>query len=127
MVTNGRPPNVFDARCTSARVLGLIANKWTALIIHKLAAGTKRYGELQHAIGGVSQKMLTQTLRNLQREGIVQRTSYPTVPPKVEYALTPLGRTLVEPLRALCRWAEEHSAEIETARRQTKAGQPAIV
>ena len=91
----------MDAQCPSRLVLDRIADKWTALIIQVLAHGTKRYAELQREIGGISQKMLTQTLRSLERDGLVQRKVHPVVPPKVEYSLTKLGRTLIEPLRAV--------------------------
>ncbi len=113
-------PSVFNARCGAQQVLERIADRWTALIIYGLAGGTKRYSELQRTIGGVSQKMLTQTLRRLERDGLVARRVYPVIPPKVEYSLTPLGRTLIEPLRAICQWAEAHLAELERAR----AGSP---
>ncbi len=109
-------PNVFNGRCESQEVLELIADKWTALIIYALAPGTKRYSELQREIGGISQKMLTQTLRSLERDGLVAREVYPVVPPRVEYSLTPLGRTLIEPLRAICRWAETHLHQVHAAR-----------
>jgi DNA-binding HxlR family transcriptional regulator len=78
--------------------------------------GTRRYSELQRLIGGVSQKMLTQTLRKLERDGLVERHVYPVVPPKVEYSLTPLGETLTELLKAVCKWAETHLDELEAAR-----------
>ena len=81
----------MNAHCLSRVVLSRIADKWTALIIHVLATGTRRYAELQREIGGISQKMLTQTLRSLERDGLVSRKVHPVVPPKVEYALTPLG------------------------------------
>ncbi|MGH9470835.1 MAG: winged helix-turn-helix transcriptional regulator [Terriglobia bacterium] len=109
-------PNVFRVECGSHQVLELIANKWTALVICSLGPGPLRYTELRRQIGGVSQKMLTQTLRNLERDGLVSRKIYPVVPPKVEYSLTPLGRTLFGPLRAICRWSEEHLAELNAAR-----------
>ena len=116
MVRIGQHPNVFDPRCGSQRVLDLIANRWTALVIYALAGGTQRYSELQRKIGGVSQKMLTQTLRRLEQDGLVARRVYPVVPPKVEYSLTPLGRTLIGPLRAICKWAEAHLPELERTR-----------
>src|SRR5256886_13331306 len=78
-----------------------------------------RYAELQRAIGGISQKMLTQALRSLERDGLVQRTVHPVVPPKVEYSLTRLGRTLIEPLHALCRWSEKHLAELQAKDRKS--------
>ena len=116
MVRANEKPSVFNARCGAQQVLERIADRWTALVIYALADGTKRYSELQRTIGGVSQKMLTQTLRNLERDGLVGRRVYPVIPPKVEYSLTPLGRTLIEPLRAICRWAEKHLAELEQSR-----------
>ena len=108
--------SVMNPKCHSREVLDRIADKWTALIIHVLSNGTKRHSELQREIAGVSQKMLTQTLRSLENDGIVSRKVYPVVPPKVEYSLTPLGRSLIEPLQAICRWAEKHLPELEAAR-----------
>jgi DNA-binding HxlR family transcriptional regulator len=113
-------PSVLDAQCPSRLVLDRIADKWTALIIQILARGTMRYAALQREIGGISQKMLTQTLRSLERDGLVQRTVHPVVPPKVEYSLTRLGRTLIEPLHALCRWSEKHLAELQANRSRAK-------
>lgn len=115
--------SVMNPRCLSRVVLERIADKWTALIIHVLATGTHRYAELQREIGGVSQKMLTQTLRTLERDGLVQRKVYAVVPPKVEYTLTSLGRTLVEPLQAICRWSEKHLAQLEANRARVDAKQ----
>lgn len=110
--------DVLNPRCPSREVLDRVADKWTALVLKALAAeGTLRYGALQRRVGGVSQKMLTQTLRALERDGLVARHVYPEVPPRVEYALTRLGRSLTEPLSALCRWAESHMPEIASARR----------
>ncbi len=109
-------PSVLNEHCGAREVLDLVANKWTALVIRALSQGTRRYSALQRAIGGVSQKMLTQTLRSLERDGLVERTVHPVVPPKVEYSLTPLGTTLTEPLGALCRWAETHLGELQAAR-----------
>src|SRR5207247_4708576 len=75
----------------------------------------RRHGDLKRRIGGISQKMLTQTLRLLERDGLVRRSVYDVVPPRVEYALTPLGQTLLEPLRAICRWrSEEHTSELQS-------------
>src|SRR5215472_16474530 len=109
-------PSVLEPQCPSRLVLDRIADKWTALVIQILASGTMRYAQLQRAIGGISQKMLTQTLRSLERDGLVQRTVHPVIPPKVEYSLTKLGRTLIEPLQALCRWSEKHLPEIQANR-----------
>jgi DNA-binding HxlR family transcriptional regulator len=113
--------SVMDAQCPSRLVLDRIADKWTALIIQVLAQGTRRYAELQREIGGISQKMLTQTLRSLERDGLVRRTVHPVVPPKVEYALTRLGRTLIEPLQSLCRWSEKHLSELQANRARARA------
>jgi len=114
-------PSVLDPRCPSRVVLERIADKWTALVIQILARGTMRYASLQREIGGISQKMLTQTLRSLERDGLVRRTVHPVVPPKVEYSLTRLGRTLIEPLQALCRWSEKHLTELQANRARAKA------
>jgi DNA-binding HxlR family transcriptional regulator len=108
--------SVMNPECLSRVVLDRIADKWTALIIYVLAAGTHRYAALQREIGGISQKMLTQTLRSLERDGLVQRKIHPVVPPKVEYSLTPLGRTLIEPLKAICRWSEKHLPQLQANR-----------
>ena len=116
MVRNYPEISVCNAQCPSRRVLELIADKWTAIAIYRLSKGTKRYSELQKEIGGISQKMLTQTLRDLERDGIVSRMVYPVIPPMVEYSLTRLGETLIKPLSQLCKWAETHILEVETAR-----------
>jgi DNA-binding HxlR family transcriptional regulator len=121
MAKAAAPPSVMYAQCPSRLVLDRIADKWTALVIQVLARGTMRYAQLQREIGGISQKMLTQTLRSLERDGLVQRTVHPVVPPKVEYALTRLGRTLIEPLHALCKWSEKHLPELQSNRARAKA------
>ncbi|MEP6686465.1 MAG: helix-turn-helix domain-containing protein [Verrucomicrobiota bacterium] len=113
--------SVLSPGCPSRLVLDRIADKWTALVIQFLARGTQRYSGLHREIGGISQKMLTQTLRSLERDGLVQRKVHPVVPPKVEYALTKLGRTLIEPLQGLCRWSEKHLSELEANRARAKA------
>src|SRR6266496_1300569 len=113
--------SVMAAQCPSRLVPDRLADKWTARIIQVLAHGTKRYAALQREIGGISQKMLTQTLRSLERDGLVQRKVHPVVPPKVEYSLTRLGRTLIEPLHTLCRWSEKHLAELQANRARAKA------
>ena len=108
--------DVLDAECPSRQVLDRIADKWTALVIRVLAEGTHRFGQLQRRVGGISQKMLTQTLRDLERDGLVERTVHPVVPPHVEYRLTPLGRSLRQPLDAICAWAEAHLGQMLAAR-----------
>ena len=109
--------SVLSPGCPSRLVLDRIADKWTALVIQILAMrGTLRYSGLKREIGDISQKMLTQTLRSLERDGLIRRKVYPDASPKVEYALTPLGRTLIEPLNGLCRWTEKHLPELEANR-----------
>jgi DNA-binding HxlR family transcriptional regulator len=110
----------MNPACDSRKVLERIADKWTALIIHVLSSGTKRHNELRRQISGISQKMLTQTLRSLENDGIVIRKIYRVVPPMVEYSLTPLGRSLIEPLETICRWAEKHLPELEAARARSQ-------
>ncbi|MBG9887281.1 HxlR family transcriptional regulator, partial [Bacillus toyonensis] len=93
-----------------------IANKWTAMIVIALSDGPLRFGGVRQAVDGISAKVLADTLRDLERDGILTRTPYEQMPPRVDYALTPLGRTLREPLAALARWAETHIEEVEEAR-----------
>ena len=114
-------PNVLDQNCESRQALDRIADKWTALVVYALVAGPKRHGELRRAIDGISQKMLTQTLRSMERDGLLHRRVLDQVPPHVEYSLTPLGMTLTEPLVAICRWAMEHLPEVQEARRRAGA------
>lgn len=108
--------DIMLATCPSRTSLARIANKWTAMIVIALSRGELRFGQLKNEVGGISGKVLTETLRDLQRDGIVSRKSFDEVPPHVEYALTSLGRTLNEPLTALARWAEQHIEEVERAR-----------
>lgn len=111
-------PNVLNATCPSREVLELIADKWTVLVIYALDGDVKRYSEIQRSVSGVTQKVLTATLRKLERNGLVSRTVYPVVPPKVEYKLTPLGRSLTEILMELTHWAEKHLDKVQKARKQ---------
>ena len=111
-------PNVLSAQCPTRQALDLIADKWTTLLIYLLSRGKQRYGDLHRQVGGISQKMLTQTLRKLERDGLVTRHVYPEVPPRTEYELTKLGHTLIEPMGALCDWAGAHLAELEQARKR---------
>ncbi|MDH7499226.1 MAG: helix-turn-helix domain-containing protein [candidate division NC10 bacterium] len=108
--------NVYNERCPTRVVLDRIADKWTVLIVGALEKKTKRFGELRREIGGVSQKVLTQTLRGLERDGIVSRMVYASVPPKVEYSLTELGRTLVRILEAIREWSEKNIEKVLKAR-----------
>ncbi|HEX3368355.1 MAG TPA: helix-turn-helix domain-containing protein [Candidatus Cybelea sp.] len=108
-----------QAECPSRLILDRIADKWTTLIMGILAQHERRrFNELRRTIGGISQKMLTQTLRDLERDGLVKRTIYPEVPPRVEYELTDLGRTLCGPLGSLTQWAHDHMDEVKRAHAQ---------
>ncbi|TDC47077.1 transcriptional regulator [Actinomadura sp. KC345] len=109
--------DVFAASCPSRRLLDAIGNKWAGLVIVALGLkGPMRYSELSLRIEGVSQKMLTQTLRGLERDGLVTRTVTPSVPVRVDYELTPLGLSLLEIMRHLKDWAETHMSEVDAAR-----------
>lgn len=112
---NEHSPEVFCVECPGRKVLARLLGKWTGLVVRCLAFRTMRYSELRKSVGGISQKMLTQTLRELEADGLIDRKVYPVVPPKVEYSLTELGRTLVEPLTTLGQWAEAHAGDIEAA------------
>ncbi len=114
------PASVMNATCRSREVLDRIADKWTALIIKVLSDGTLRHGELRRRVTGISQKMLTQTLRRLEYDGLVNRKVFPVVPPMVEYSLTALGRSLIGPLEAICQWAEKHAPEMALARAKAR-------
>jgi len=108
-----------DAACPLVRdVLTRVGDKWSVLIIVLLGEGTKRFSELRRMIEGISQRMLTLTLRALERDGLVLRAVYPTVPPRVEYTLTPLGRTLLKTLSELTNWARANREGIERAREE---------
>jgi DNA-binding HxlR family transcriptional regulator len=101
--------DVFLADCPARTTLHLIADTWSVVVVHALGERPRRYGELQERIGGISKKMLTQTLHKLQRNGLVERRHIPGAPPGTEYRLTELGTTLLEPVRTLSRWAEQHT------------------
>lgn len=113
--------DVFDPNCPSRTVLDLIGSRWTVLVIGALTDGPRRFGKLQRAVGGISAKVLTQTLRALERDGAVTRTLYPEIPPRTEYELTELGRDLVGPLAALRAWAETHIETIIASRTAANA------
>lgn len=97
-------------------ILSRVGDKWTVLVVIVLADGPKRFSELKRAVGGVSQRMLTLTLRGLERDGLVTRTVTPTIPPRVDYELTPLGHSLRQPIEALGDWAFAHLPAIQEAR-----------
>ncbi|MEV6522528.1 winged helix-turn-helix transcriptional regulator [Longispora sp. NPDC051575] len=108
----------WDGRegCEVRQILDRVADKWSLLAIALLARRTLRFTELKREIDGISQRMLTVTLRQLERDGLVRRTVYPVVPPRVDYELTPLGGTLHETIQSLVRWTEDHQSEIADAR-----------
>ncbi|MCR3748339.1 transcriptional regulator, HxlR family [Lentzea californiensis] len=108
--------DVYLKMCPCRDLLDMVASKWTALVIGDLEDGPKRFGELKRRLEGVSQKMLTQTLRTLERDGLVTRTVYPSVPLRVEYELTELGRSVTEPLAALRLWAQKNYETVAEAR-----------
>jgi DNA-binding HxlR family transcriptional regulator len=118
MVSMDRHPafNVLLATCPSRRSLARIANKWTAMVVIVLSDGPLRFGDVRTAVEGISGKVLTETLRDLERDGLVEQHVYAEMPPRVEYELTPLGRTLHTPLQALSTWAEQHTEAVQAAR-----------
>jgi DNA-binding HxlR family transcriptional regulator len=108
--------NILDLHPNLRQALDLIADKWVVAVLYVLSQGTKRYGELQREIGDISQRMLTRTLRDLERNGLVDRKVYLVVPPMVEYSLTPLGQTLNQVLKELCDWSTNNFHDVEAAR-----------
>jgi DNA-binding HxlR family transcriptional regulator len=108
--------DVYSARCPSRAALALIADKWAVLVAGCLVDGPKRHSWLRHRIGGISGKMLTRTLRELERAGLVERRIFPEVPPRVEYSLSPLGFSLREPVAALTDWAKANGGPVVEAR-----------
>jgi DNA-binding HxlR family transcriptional regulator len=104
-----------DCRAISD-VLSRIGDKWSVLVVSRLGEGPLRFNELRRSIGGISQRMLTLTLRGLERDGLITRTAFPTIPPRVDYALTPLGRDLLVPVSALGAWAVRNQPKIARAR-----------
>jgi len=99
-----------------SQILSRIGDKWTVLVVSMLGDGPMRFNEIRREIGGISQRMLTLTLRGLERDGLVTRTVFPTVPPRVDYELTKLGRTLLRPINDIAMWARANRAEIADAR-----------
>ena len=115
---NAFPIDILNPYCPSRRVLELLGDKWTLLTLNAIARGINRHNALQREIGGISQKMLSQTLRELERNGIVTRHVFPVVPPRVEYEMTVLGKSLIEPVVALGKWSQENFAQVEAARQE---------
>ncbi len=127
MVTRKQPRSTDE--CVSINeVLSRVGDKWSLQVICELGQGTLRSSELKRSIDGISQRMLTLTLRQLERDGLVERTVYPTVPPKVEYTLSDFGRTILIPATELANWAITHRMEIQAAREafdRRNSGSPA--
>ncbi len=119
------PRHTADSCLPIRDILARVGDKWSILIIMALSDGTKRFSQLQRMIDGISQRMLTLTLRGLERDGFVARQVFATVPPRVEYTLTPMGDSLREPIMALGQWVEANMGEIDKARRQFDAATPA--
>jgi DNA-binding HxlR family transcriptional regulator len=118
------PVRAVDPACMAVReVLSLVGDKWSVLIVALLGERTLRFSELKRSIEGISQRMLTLTLRGLERDGLVTRTVFPTVPPRVDYELTRLGRTLLGPVSALAGWANENHEALTAARQRYEAAQ----
>jgi len=113
MVPNNQRPILLSQDCPVRQILDIVGDKWTPPILYILRSGTTRYSEFQRQIPGVSKKMLTQTLRQLESDGIVERTVYPVIPPKVEYKLTPFGEKLIEPITLLADWAWQNQEELK--------------
>ena len=111
----GHPHATEDCRAVS-EILSRVGDKWTVLVVEYLGRGPMRFTELKRTIGGISQKMLTTTLRGLERDGFVTRTVFPTIPPRVDYELTDLGRELLKPVKALGEWARENTTRVNAAR-----------
>jgi DNA-binding HxlR family transcriptional regulator len=112
------PGSIYDRSCPARLIIDHLADKWAVLIVSRLATGTLRFAELRRAVDGISQKMLTSTLRDLERDGLVKRKLYASVPPKVEYSLTPLGASLVNKVEELCAWAEANVDQVLKAREE---------
>jgi DNA-binding HxlR family transcriptional regulator len=117
LLSNGKLTAEFDTDCGATReILSRVGDKWSVLVVVLLGECTMRFNEMRRAVAGISQRMLTSTLRGLERDGLVVRTVRPTNPPQVEYALTRLGHTLLEPVRVLAVWAQRHRGEVMKAR-----------
>src|SRR5690349_14835021 len=101
-----------------SEVLSRVGDKWTILVVSELGNGSRRFNEIRRALGSISQRMLTLTLRGLERDGLVTRTAFPTIPPRVDYELTKLGRSLLEPVSGIGLWARQNRLAIEAARRR---------
>jgi DNA-binding HxlR family transcriptional regulator len=114
-------PDPYSATCATRLVLDRVADKWTVLILGLLSKGPMRFNQLRRQIEGLSQKMLSQTLKSLERDGLISRKAFPTVPVTVEYSITPLGQTLTSTVDALRIWAETHIGEVIDAQKRYDA------
>ena len=109
-------PNVYDPDCPTRTMLDRIGDKWTVLVVLMLLDGPRRFNDLRTAVGRVAPKVLTETLRRLERDGVLTRTAFAEIPPRVVYELTPLGRSLEQPIRSIADWAESNVEQIIAAR-----------
>jgi len=116
METETGVPTAAPDACAVREVLDRVGDKWSVYVIHLLGGRTRRFSELKRGIDGISQRMLTVTLRGLERDGLVTRTVFPVVPPRVDYALTPLGETLLDTICSLVAWSEAHRSDVQLAR-----------
>ena len=107
--------NCYNSRCPSREILGHVTGRWGGLVLGALIEGTRRYSELRTRVGGISEKMLAQTLRDLERDGLVVRRQYPTVPPRVDYTLTSGGMEVAQRVHGLIEWLEDHVGELVAA------------
>ncbi|BDP43813.1 HxlR family transcriptional regulator (plasmid) [Deinococcus aetherius] len=117
-------PDVLNVNCRSRLAFDVVSDKWTPLVVYALRRGGRRYNQLRRDVGGVSAKMLSQSLRRLEADGLVERRVTPAVPPEVEYRLTPLGSTLLTPISVLVAWAEDHYLDVERHRAAGGATRP---
>ncbi|MDX2850633.1 MULTISPECIES: helix-turn-helix domain-containing protein [Streptomycetaceae] len=111
------PPDVNARNCPSRVILEHVTSRWGVLVLAALIDGTLRFSELRRTVGGVSEKMLAQTLQTLERDGFVHREAHPVIPPRVEYSLTPLGKEAADQVWALARWSEDRTGQVIAARR----------
>ncbi|WP_326073251.1 winged helix-turn-helix transcriptional regulator [Paenibacillus alba] len=116
LTDKGNQPDISIKVCGYSKMLEIISSKWTVLVFYALENGSARYGEMGRRIEGISKKMLTQTLRQLERDGLVMRHLTPTIPPRVDYSLTPLGESMLKPMFELKKWAIDNFAIVEQAR-----------
>ena len=116
MIDNTHIYDLMDDSCMARQALNRVADKWTVLVLYALVDGTKRYSEIHRAVECITHKMLAQTLRRLERDGLLVRKVYAVVPPKTEYTLTELGQSLIEPLNLLFQWGEQHMCVVEESR-----------